>query len=463
LKEIVMTKVSHVCLAILSGVLLWGGSSAQAQEKAKKKDTIFIGQLKIRSSVEDAAAKDPQLKIDLARAKDVMEAQMPVVVGRIGVFDLLERDRLKELLDEEKLKELQNGSIGILQKTGATYAFFPEVDTFVFGEDRAGAHIEGVGRRNDVRLKMLIHASVRIVDVATGKVLPDQISVQWPKRGAPDYNVLDGEKVDFDVGRQQMLVDMSEQLARVAVIQTIGSIRPAKVLTVNDSNGGREAMINRGETADFKQGAAVKLYATQVVEDPDSGEKILNEVYAGKGIVDRPEARKCFIKILEEQKEVPISPGCVAKLDEVVPEALPPKPIPVPPVSEGEKPPAPPVTNSSTGGVVPDATAWVNDLAQPGKVKFVTDKLKKNIAVTAVKPVLTPAKFLKVSTELTSTEEMTVTGTYKWFDANGAPVAPGDARPKTIFLRGKVPATIDGTAPDTGVKSFELVIEPQGK
>ncbi len=452
-----MIKLFCMRLLALSVLVLWIGNVSYAQETTKKKDTIFIGRLKIKPSVVQTAEQEPQLKTDLARARDTIEAQMPIVLGRIGIFDLLERERMGELADEGKLKDIGTGTISMLEKTGATYAFFPEIDTFMFGEDQGGAHIDGVGRRNDIRLKMLIRANVRVVEVASGKILPDLIAVQWPKRGDPDYSVLDGEKVDFTVARQQMLVDMSEQLARLVIIQTVGCVRPAKVLVLNEVSGGRQAMLNRGETSDFRKDTVVKFYATQAVEDPDTGEKIVNEVDAGRGVVERTETRKCFVRILEESKDVPVSVGSVAKVEAQPPQST----ASTTPVTSSTSPlgqvvlPAPIALSS--------ANEWVDGLAQPSNVKFSIDKLRKSISVVSVKPRLLPTGYLKISTELMSAEETTVTGTYKWFDATQTPIAPGDDRPKTIFLRGRVPTTIDGTAPDTRARSFVLVIEAQGK
>lgn len=455
---------------IFCGLALWSGSLTLAQDTQKKKDAIFIGRLTVKSSLVDAAEQDRQLKTDLTRALDVIESQMPVALARIGIFDLVERERLQELNEEGKLAALKAGTDPnpLLKKTGATYAFLPEVDTFVFGDDRGGAHIDGVGRRNDIRLKMLVRATVRIVEVAHGKVLPDQISVQWPKRGDADYGVLDGEKVDFDVARQQMLVDMSEQLARVAIIQAVGNVRPAKVLVINEAKAeDRQAVLNRGDSAGLTKGSRINFYDTQTVKDPDTDEPITNEFYVGRGVVERAETRKCFVQILEEVKGRHVAEGIIAKLDNDsgAMSAAGSLPVTSPSPSalvRGDLAPAASAMTGLTPAPAPEAVDWVSRLARADSVKFAPEKLKKKVRVNAVRPTLLSTRFLKVSTELAAQDEITVTGTYRWFDESGAPVTPQETRPKTIFLRAKMPATIDGIAPDTRVRSFELVIEAQG-
>ena len=287
---------------IITLTLLVLPSLALGQLSTGKKDTLYIGGMKVQPSVGQLADREGTT-IELNRAAQSLETQFITAVSATRTFQLVDRKRIKDLQLEQAFSAVSvdpndKSAAQSLKMTGARYAFLPEIDGF---EVRTDTDVYRVGRESITR-KFYLSALVQIVDTTTGELLPDVPSVQLT-----EAETVEMAGVGRAQGSDQVLVTLAKKMAARLSQEAIAMIRPAKVLTVT----GDQIMINRGSTAGFVPGTPVQIYAFQNIVDEDSGETYRNEIMVGEAIVQRGDQKKSFAQVAGE--DMGIAKGCIVK------------------------------------------------------------------------------------------------------------------------------------------------------
>lgn len=294
--------------AAVTVVLLLGACvMARAQQDLTKgsKDRVFIGDLSVAPSVTQLN-KDTGKESPLRRISDTLKSQFTSALNGTGQFELLNRDRLDAIREEQKLTLLgqidpnDKNAAQALKLAGAKFALLPQLDAF---EDRSEVtQFQQVGRTS-MKRKLFLSCVVQIVDTTKGTLLPDSPSVQLEK-----YESVEMAQQGAPMASDQVLLELAKDMANQLCQQCVNRIRPAKVLTVT----GKQIMINRGTAAGFKVGAMVEIYAGQEVVDEDTGEKFVNEVPVGQAKVVRAEPKQSYAMI--EGDDMGIQKGCVVRV-----------------------------------------------------------------------------------------------------------------------------------------------------
>ena len=468
-----MNRILRTAVMSFSGLLIWSGNPVYAQTATQKeKKSIYVGPMKVKKNVVLEMEERPQLKRDFLAAYDLVESQIGVVLGEAVFFTKMDRINLKDMEEEKKWKAVlddgKGDNIEALKQKGADYAFFPVIDLFEFGESReGGVQLDGVRNAdNDNRtFTMQISGTVVIVDVSTTKTI-GTARVEW---GPKTIEVDDGGAVVFATRCKQMKLDMCKDFANDALAKATNMALPPRVSKVNDEAEGRIATVNRNSKFGFRPGVTVRFFAPEPDEDLDTGEKTVSAgPEAGFGVVIRENNRNSFIRIDREKKELPIMREYYAE-----PVAGAPAPNvsvsgqaqgqPVVPLAVAPVVMATPIANPD-GVMPPSGSAVTPPPPAPLKpnVTFTNKKLANAIAVNNVIGGTTATGCLKVTVVLKAKEHTAALGTFKWYDAAGAPIIP-NSMPVTIFLPGNSATPVVGIAADQRAKSFELVIEPKQK
>lgn len=275
------------------------------------KDTIFVGELKVSPSVVELNATQQSKILVLKRVTEILESQLVSALNSTRQFQLVDRKRMAEIREEQKLGEL--GQIDLNDKNvaqsmklaGAKYIFQPQIDAF---EDISEtSQYQQIGRTS-VSRKIFISAVVQIVDTTTGELLPDSPSVQLEKLDTVNL-AKNGQALASD----QFVVSLAKEVANQLAQKVVGTLRPAKVLTLT----GNQAMINRGTEAGFKTGDIVEIYAVDKIIDEDSGEIFLNEVPVAQAKVVRGDTKQCFAIL--QGDNMGAQKGCVVRIIESTP------------------------------------------------------------------------------------------------------------------------------------------------
>jgi hypothetical protein len=410
---------------LLASITLCETVLCQDAQSPKTKDTLFIGNVKVAPSVLKKAKDDKQTD-NLERARDIMISQLPVASSNGRVFQLVDRDRMNEIMQEKDLTQILSSdpkSVEILKLLGAKYALFVEINAFEFRADKT--ILKG---QVDHRYISLISATAKITDVDTGKILPDMPAVVKTL----ERKVLDGEVADAAINREQMIVELSKQVSTELVHEVQAILYPAKVLVARKN----EVMINRGEEF-FPLDTKIEIYASNEVKDPNTGEKFLDEVKVGEGVIVRTDKQKSFAKLIGEDTGINTD-NCIVRA-----------------VKTKNDPKAEPPPRIAVIKEIEDNTG---DLK---KVLFSHEKLKKMIAAEKVDKAIANG-FLKVSVKLKSNEKVDAIAKFKWFKKDNIEILPPSA-PKPIYLEGNQSITVSAVAPSDEAVSFELILEPSEK
>lgn len=290
---------------VLAGALLVPGPLPAAELSKGEKDTIFIGELQVQSSVVEAAKQQGRI-LELKSALESLDTQFLNALNATRVFQLVERKRFGDLKLEQDFA--QSGNVDQDDKNaaqagkmaGAKFTFLPVVDGF---EDRADTvEYQAIGRA-DLNRKLFLSVTVQVVDTSTGKMLPESPSVQLNR-----VEKVDKGRLGQVSGSAQAVVALAKDMAQKLATELVGVLRPAKVLSVT----GRQIMINRGSEAGFAKGDQVEIYATQEVKDDDTGELFRNEVPVGQATVERLDKKQSFARISGD--DLGITKGCVVRI-----------------------------------------------------------------------------------------------------------------------------------------------------
>lgn len=286
--------------------MLCASSLAFGQLSEGKKDTLFIGPIKVQPSVTQLAAREGTA-LELSRTAQSLETQFINKVSATRVFQLVDRKRIKDIQLEQSFAAVSidpddKEAARVFKMTGAKYAFLPEIDGF---QVRTDTDQYTVGRESITR-KYYLSALVQIVDTTTGELLPYAPSVQLE-----EIETVEMAGIGQAKAADQVLVTLSKKMAARLSREVIAMLRPAKVLTIT----GEQIMINRGTEAGFQPGVAVEIYAFQNVIDDDTGETFRNEIMVGQATVSRGDRKKSFADIIGE--DMGIAKGCIVKIADV--------------------------------------------------------------------------------------------------------------------------------------------------
>lgn len=289
--------LSAVSLMILMSPLL----AFAAGEAKGEKETIFIAALKVQQPVADRAAKLNRLA-ELQRLSSALESQLVSALNATRVFQLMEQSGKPDVEPEAAVAGVDpddKKAVDSAGTAGAKYAFMPLIDGF---EDRSDiVEYPAIGRAS-LNRKLFLSAVVQVVDIATGKVLPDSPSIQLSRS-----EVIENARIGQLAGSEEVLVALGKDMAKKLSQEVVALLMPAKVLTVTD----RVIMFNRGSEAGFVKGDLVEIYAVQNVKDDDTGEVLRNELPVGQAVISRIEKYQSYARINGDDSG--ITKGCIVR------------------------------------------------------------------------------------------------------------------------------------------------------
>jgi len=291
---------------MVAGIWLIAIVACTAAELSQgRKETIFVGPVAVQESVTVAAsARDSGLA--LKRFADVLQSQLIHALSATRVFQLVERSRKDVLELEQAFADVavdpDDAALARAGRmTGARFVLLPRVDGF----DNRVTMVEhkAIGRASSNR-HLFVSATVRVADTTTGELLPDVPSIQITKAESAAL----AADVQAAAPSDALVVTVGKEAAVALSQRVVLLLRPAKVLTVT----GDQVLVNRGSEAGFYQQLSVEFYAAETVVDEDTGEKFLNEVPVGAGIIIRCDPKKSFARI--EGENLGIAKGCVVRI-----------------------------------------------------------------------------------------------------------------------------------------------------
>ena len=282
---------------------LWVASVSADEALSKgKRDSILISDVDVPLSLVNkskADATDNELK----SLSENLRSQLEVAISSTRVFQIVERERLKDLQLEQQFNASKGTGDAVDVKqfnvTGAKYVLFSKVTAFQIKKS-----VSQHGAINRQSSSVIISATVqsKIVDTSTGIALPDIVSISKSVTQNYDLSKM-GTKVSVDM----LVDDLSKKISDATAWGLINIIRPPKVLAV----AAGQAMVNRGETAGLIKGLSVKIYAVEKIVDEDTGESFNNEVEVAEGHIIRSNAKQSYVKIVGE--DLGVAKGCVVR------------------------------------------------------------------------------------------------------------------------------------------------------
>ncbi len=284
-------------------LLLFASNIVSADELSKgEKDTIFIKEVRVLSSVNEIAAQQ-KMELHLKSVIEKMNSQFTNSLNQTRVFQLVERGEGQKAIDEEQkfarvvVDPNDKNMAQALKQAGAKFVFLPEIDSF---EDKTSSNtrkLDFIGESvTTVKRSIFLSASVKIVDTTTSKLLPDSPSVQ-----------VDTSMLPSGVTGEQLYEELAKIAATKLAQNTVITLRPPKVLDVT----GPQIMINRGIESGFPVDTTIEIYAIKEVKDDDTGEVFRSEFPVGKAKVIRGDTKQSFATIVGDN--LGIAPGCVAR------------------------------------------------------------------------------------------------------------------------------------------------------
>ena len=277
--------------------------ASAAELSTGEKDTIFIGELKVQPAVKERAINKKQLS-ELQLVSDSLQSQLISALNATRVFQLVEQERGTDTeatpeadLPAADVNDKKTAQTGIT--VGAKFAFLPQIDGF---EDTSEIVEYQAIDRSSLHRKLFLSAVVRIVETASGALLPDSPSIQLTRTEEKD-------KVRRDAlgSSDEVIVVLAKEMAKKLSQEAVALLRPAKVLTVT----GSQVLINRDSEAGFTKGDLVEIYSVQNIKDEDTGELFRNEVPVGQARISRIEKTQSYATISGDDSG--ITKGCVVR------------------------------------------------------------------------------------------------------------------------------------------------------
>ena len=297
-----MNIVRYVLGAVVVGVGFVSNASAQLAQG--EKDTAFIGPVKVNESVEDAAKRRKDLN-GLNQLREGLRTELVTEINQTRVFQIVERERKDDIELEQAFAQVgvdpnDKDAAQMMKMKGAKFAFLPRIDAF---QDSSSTTTYSAIQRKDVSRTVWVSAVLSVVDTSTGELLPESPSVKVKRSNSLEY-----ARMGAGLGGDELISQVTKELAQKLAQEIVTMMRPAKVLTIT----GPQIMINRGTEAGFEPGSEIEFFATEDVKDEDTGEVFKNELSVGKGSVKRADAKQSFAE--SKGENLGISKGCIVKV-----------------------------------------------------------------------------------------------------------------------------------------------------
>lgn len=191
-----------------------------------------------------------------------MTSDLTTYLVKTNKFDVVERSRMKDILNEQEFSE----SGYISEKTAVKLGKLIGADYFVMGKIehlKAEYSMENIPYTKTVRPKYegKLVVNVRVVDTRGGKIVAaDKIETELEEHNYRD-------KVNGD----DFIEMLKDKTVREVVDSIVGGVFPIKVIKVS----GGEVYLNRGSGATFKVGDKLSLFQRgESLIDPDTGENL---------------------------------------------------------------------------------------------------------------------------------------------------------------------------------------------
>lgn len=296
----------NIARSVLGAVFIGMGlvSNASAQLAQGEKDTAFIGPVKVNESVEEVAKKRKDSNA-LQQLKEGLRTELVTEINQTRVFQIVERERKDDIELEQAFAQVavdpnDKNAAQMMKMKGAKFAFLPRIDAF---QDSSSTTTYSAIQRKDVSRTVWVSAVLSVVDTTTGELLPESPSVKVKRSNSLEY-----ARMGAGLGGDELINQVTKELAQKLAQEIVTLMRPAKVLTVT----GPQIMINRGTEAGFEPGSEIEFFATEDIKDEDTGEIFKNELSVGKGTVKRADAKQSFAEAKGEN--LGIAKGCIVKV-----------------------------------------------------------------------------------------------------------------------------------------------------
>jgi len=286
---------------VLSFLYVASVSADETLSKGKK-DSILISDVDVPVSLVSKSKTDGTYS-ELKSLSENLRSQLEVAISSTRIFQIVERERLKDLQLEQQFNASGGTGDAVDVKqfnvTGAKYVLFPKITAYEL--NKTVSKYNAIDRQSS---SVIISATVqsKIVDVSTGIALPDIVSISKSVTQNYDLSKM-GNKVSVDM----LVDDLSKKISDATAWGLINIIRPPKVLAV----AAGQAMVNRGENAGLIKGLSVKIYAVEKIVDEDSGESFDNEVEVAEGQIIRSNPKQSYVKIVGE--DLGAAKGCIVR------------------------------------------------------------------------------------------------------------------------------------------------------
>lgn len=293
-----MTKIKQsVVLLVVSCVLLFSSSALLAARPTiavldftADKDTITFGHgFIVRETVESSTK--------------FLTSELMTFLVKANKFDVVERNRMKDILTEQEFSESgyisPETAVKLGKLIGADYFVMGKIEQF-----QAGIETRKIPYTNQVQQQYQgkLTVNVRIVDSRGGKVVAaNKFVVEHEDRNRNN-----------EVTADDFLDALKEQSVKAIVNGIVEGVFPLKIIKVE----GGKVYINRGAGVSFKVGDVLTVLAQgDGLVDPDTGESLGSaEEEVGRVEVDGIQKKFSTAKILTGAGQ--IKEGAIVRLGE---------------------------------------------------------------------------------------------------------------------------------------------------
>ncbi len=291
------TRQTYVAFSIGLAVLL-AGSTGFAQNSDSGRVRIGIGTIEYQApDPSRRAAQDTRAFVDM----------LTTALVRTGKFDLIERQRMESILQEQQM-----GSAGltdgydVLRLGGLDYLVIGAITQF-------GATVERAPflSLDTVRSRMTMAVDIRLVDVENGlTAIADTVAVEMDGDGDTDEYEL---RRRLDAQRTVLLGDVMRAVAMDITWLIVSQAHPIRVAA---ATAGGEIILNYGSGL-LTSGLILHVYSEgESFTDPATGEILGSEERLVARIsVARTEDRFSRAQVLAEYS--PIEPGMIARIIDI--------------------------------------------------------------------------------------------------------------------------------------------------
>jgi len=261
--------VSLVLMLFCTG-LIFAEEAATGKKKPKGKFKIGIGEIEYRAEM-SKADKDRHaygLRTPAENTKAFID-MLTTAIAKTRKFELVERDRMADILKEQALGESEVIEEESAQKLGTVRG----LDYIILGAiTEYGIQSKGLGGRGFgiASSKAVMAVDIRIIDAATGSIAIAE-TVSESKKASGGLAIKGFEAAEKN---EKVLSDVMRECADSIASVTVSTIYPVKIVSVGKTgtimvNYGK-GFLGKGDVLDvFSQG--------EEIIDPDTGEVLGSE------------------------------------------------------------------------------------------------------------------------------------------------------------------------------------------